>query len=175
VGDDHDRDVALPVQLTQEADDLLLVAQVEVGQRLVEEQQLGVVDDRLGDGHPLLLPAGELGHPPVGVVGGPDPRQGLVDPGTLGRRRPPEPEPAAGEAEGDQVAAADGLAECGGVVLRHVADPAVPPPGRRPQDLHPPGGRGQQAQGELEHRGLARPVGADDADDGARADGERAL
>ena len=54
--------------VAEEPDDLLLVAQVEVGQRLVEQQQFGVVDDRLGDGDPLLLAAGELGHPAVGVV-----------------------------------------------------------------------------------------------------------
>ena len=46
---------------------------------------VGVVDDRLRDGHPLLLPAGELRHPPVGIAGGADPLEGVLDAGPVGR------------------------------------------------------------------------------------------
>ena len=87
VGDDHDRHVPLAVQVAEQPHDLLLVAQVEVGQRLVEQQQLGVVDDGLGDRHPLLLAAGELRHPAVGVVVGADPAQRLRRPGRARRPR----------------------------------------------------------------------------------------
>ena len=128
------------VQVAEQPDDLLLVAQVEVGQRLVEQQQVGVVDDRLRDGHPLLLAAGDLRHPPVGELGRADPVQRRVDPRPLLGGGAPQAEPPAGEAEGDQVAAADGVAERGGVVLRDVADPPVAAPGRGAEHLDPPGG-----------------------------------
>src|SRR3990172_5278235 len=57
--DEGDADLGLdPLQL-----DLHLLAQLEVegAQRLVEEQHLGVIDERSGEGHPLLLAARELG------------------------------------------------------------------------------------------------------------------
>ena len=41
---------------------------VQVGQRLVEQQQRRLDDERAGQGQPLLLTAGELGRLPVGVL-----------------------------------------------------------------------------------------------------------
>ena len=60
VGDVHERDADLgldPLEL-----DLHLPAQLEVerAERLVEQQHLRPVDQRPGQGDPLLLPAGEL-------------------------------------------------------------------------------------------------------------------
>jgi hypothetical protein len=172
---DHDRHVALPVQLAEQPDDLLLVAQVEVGQRLVEQQQLGVVHDGLRDRHPLLLSPRQLRHAPVGVVGRADPLQGLVHPRALRRGRAAQPEAPTGESEGDQVAAADRLAEGGGVVLRHVPDPAVPAARRGAEHLDPAGRRREQAQRQLEQSGLAGPVGTDHPHDRPGPDGEGAL
>ncbi len=38
---------------------------VEIGERLVEEDEVGVLDQRAGDRRPLLLTAGQLGRTPV--------------------------------------------------------------------------------------------------------------
>ena len=110
----------------EQLDDLVLVAHVEVGERLVEQEQLGLRHEGLGDGHPLLLAAGERRHAPVGEGEWPRPTRGWR---RRGRRSsalsPAEAPAAAGEAEGDEVAGPDGVADGGGVVLRHVADARV--------------------------------------------------
>ena len=50
----------LDVQAAKELQDLLARARVEVPRRLVRQQHRGVVDQRAGDGHALLLAAGKL-------------------------------------------------------------------------------------------------------------------
>ena len=61
---------------------------VDAGDRLVEHEQLGIADERLGDEHALLLAAGELAHAPAPQVGERDrlrargrPRRGRAAPG----------------------------------------------------------------------------------------------
>ncbi len=53
--------------------------QVEVGERLVEQQQPRPADQRVGDQHPLLLAAGQVPDARVGEALGLDRRQHLVD------------------------------------------------------------------------------------------------
>ena len=65
VRDDEDRHVGRAMEVGEQRDDLVLVAHVEVGERLVEQQQVGLADERLRDRDPLLLPARELGQAPV--------------------------------------------------------------------------------------------------------------
>ena len=64
---------------------------VQVGQRLVAQDQPGVRDQRAGERDPLLLPAGQLVRVPPREVGEPDPRRASPPPapGTRpgGRRR----------------------------------------------------------------------------------------
>ena len=53
---DHDeRDLFLAARLADQIDDLLLVARVDIGRRLVGQKQAGLVGQGPGDGHPLLL------------------------------------------------------------------------------------------------------------------------
>ena len=54
--------------------------QVEGAKRFVEQQCAGVVHQRTGQRHPLLLPTGELGGAPLGEVGQPDDPEQFVDP-----------------------------------------------------------------------------------------------
>ena len=66
--DVHEREADLgldPLEL-----ELHLAAELEVerAERLVEEQERRAVDQRAGEGDPLLLPAGELGRLAVGQV-----------------------------------------------------------------------------------------------------------
>ena len=59
---------------------------IEAGGRLVEEEQLGIADQRAGDGEPLLLAAGELLDPGVALVLELDQLQHLVDGRARARR-----------------------------------------------------------------------------------------
>ena len=86
-------------QLAEHGDDLLLAAEVEVGQRLVEQQQLRPGDQRVRDQHPLLLAAGELADPGVGVPGRADVGQRRLDLLAALPRREAEAEPVPVEAE----------------------------------------------------------------------------
>jgi hypothetical protein len=61
VGHHHDRLPELADRLPQEVQDVSRGVRVEVAGGLVGEDQIGLVDQRPGAGHPLLLTAGELG------------------------------------------------------------------------------------------------------------------
>ncbi len=60
VRDHDDRLLKLAVELFQQVEDLAAGGAVEIAGRLVGDQQVGVGDDRPGDGDALLLAAGEL-------------------------------------------------------------------------------------------------------------------
>jgi hypothetical protein len=61
-----DRRAARPVEVGQQVEDLDLVAHVEEGRRLVEQQQVGLLSQCHRDPHPLALPTGQLVDGPVG-------------------------------------------------------------------------------------------------------------
>jgi hypothetical protein len=69
VGDDQRRQLHLDDQVAQPGAGFLAHLGVEVGQRLVEQDDRRVVDQRPGDRHPLLLAAGQLVRIAVGEVG----------------------------------------------------------------------------------------------------------
>jgi hypothetical protein len=61
-----------PGQVRQQRDDVVTAGDVKVGERLVEQQQLRLADQRMRDHDALLLAAGQLTDPRAGVSVGPD-------------------------------------------------------------------------------------------------------
>ena len=68
MGDDHQGDAQLPVQLPQQLQDGPGGLGVQGRGGLVAEQHPGLAGQGPGDGHPLLLPAGELHRIGAGLV-----------------------------------------------------------------------------------------------------------
>jgi hypothetical protein len=67
------RDVLFLGDAIEKRDDLLATSDIEVGEWLVEKEQLGPADQRMGDEDPLLLASRQLADPsirePLGVYG----------------------------------------------------------------------------------------------------------
>jgi hypothetical protein len=137
---------------------------VEVGERLVHQEDLRPAHDRPPHGHPLALPAGQRPRPPVEVLGQAERVRGLAHAGVdLALRLPPQP-----QAEGDvvvhlqvrveRVALEDhrDVAVLGGDVVHDpVADPDCPlGDGLEPGD-HPQRGRLSAARRPHQHHELA--------------------
>ena len=59
VGDHQDRDAAVIVQMMQQSVEREAAANVHAGERFVEQEQVGVVQQRVGDEDALKLAAGE--------------------------------------------------------------------------------------------------------------------
>src|SRR5580658_2348195 len=59
---------------------LLAQTGIEIGERLVEEQDLGLDHESAGERHALLLPAGDVGGIAIGLCSEPGHRQDVVDP-----------------------------------------------------------------------------------------------
>ena len=76
---DHDDGRAFLVELAEHPHHLLAVGGVEVAGRLVGEDQLGLADQRAGDGDALLLATRQLGRAVLGAVGDADLVEHLVD------------------------------------------------------------------------------------------------
>ena len=138
----------------EQADDLLLVAHVEVRERLVEQQEVRTVDQRLRDGDPLLLSARELGQPSVRVLASAHTLECVVDPAALIRTCAPQPPSATGDAERHEVAAPDRVADVRRVVLRHVPDARAARCRRLPQHRHLAARRREEAEQQLQQRRL---------------------
>ena len=172
-GEQHG-DLLLAGQLAEHRDDLLLAAQVEVGERLVEQQQLGPGDQRVRDEHALLLAAGQLAHPGIGVPGRADVAEGPLDKFPALPRREGEAEPVPVKAERHHVAGAQRHVGVDDQLLRHVADAAlVLVVQRLAVDEHPAARRLEQAEDDAQQRGLARAVRADDPGEVALTKRER--
>jgi len=60
VRDEQHRQIELAAQAQEQVDDLRLDRNVERGDRLVADEEVGLHGERAGDGDPLALPAGEL-------------------------------------------------------------------------------------------------------------------
>ena len=111
-----------------ETDHRALVGEVEAGEGLIAQQEGRIVGERLSDPEALLLAAGELPDATVGVVSGADGLEEAVDASTVTASGEREPEPMAVDAEGDEVAGAQGGLGRQGTLLRDVSDPAVAGP-----------------------------------------------
>ena len=172
-GEQHG-DLLLAGQPAEHRDDLLLAPEVEVGQRLVEQQQLGPGDQGVRDQHPLLLAAGELAHPRVGVPGRAHVAQRRLDHLPALPRREREPEPVPVDAERHDVPGPQRHVRVDDELLRHVADGGlVLAVHRLAVDEHPAARRLEQAEDDPEQGGLARAVRADDPGELALAERER--
>ena len=139
--------------------DLHILAQLEIqgAQRLVQQQHLGPVDDGPGDGHPLLLPAGEGVHRPLAVAGQVHQGQGLLHPGfelRLGHLLNPQAE---GHVLKDIHVGEQGVLLKDGIDLplmgRNVINPHA-------VEEHIAGGGLLKAADDTKCRGLATPGGA---------------
>ncbi len=156
----------------EQRDDLVAAAQVEVRERLVEQQQPRPADQRVGDQHALLLAAGEL--PTRGSAKSrASTASSISSISALRRARGQrDAEAVRVEAEADEVARAQRHVGVEQELLRHVADQRVAPPrtrraGRRRSTR--PALACLQAEDHPEERRLAGAVGADQPGELARA------
>ena len=76
-------------QVAQQPQDPLHLDVVQMGRGLVGHHQRRIVGQGAGDGHPLLLPAGELGRTVVGPFGQPDHIEQYLGP--VAGPAPPDP------------------------------------------------------------------------------------
>ena len=165
---DDDVDALVEGEVADELEHLVAPLRVHAVGRLVEEQEVGVVHERLRQLDALLHARGVGFDVAVARLAQPDVEQHLVR--ALHRVDPGQPRQFG--AVGDE---ADGVHPRNvGVVLRHVAD-ARPDLERgvrhvEPQHPHAPLVRDDEAEQRLDHRALARPVGAEQPD---RAGAER--
>ena len=152
-----------------------LVADVEVGRRLVQENERGVLCERLRQGHALLLAAGQPGDGAVRQRGEVDGGQGGVDAlavrlgqalGPAEPRRPAQGDDlAGGKVHGQVGLLADERDLARARAARPVAHGAA-------GQLQRPGRRDQPGDG-AQQRGLAGAVGAHQSDPLAGPDLER--
>jgi hypothetical protein len=163
-GEQH-RDVFRAGQAGQELDDALRAGDVQVGERLVEQQQFRVADQRVRDHHALLLAAGQLADPRVRVGAGADGVEHGVDPVPAVPGREAEAELVAVDAERHHVPDPQWHVRLDQQLLRDVSDVRVQCPG--------PGRHRLEAEDEAQQGGLARAVRPDQPGELARADGER--
>jgi hypothetical protein len=177
VGDEQDGHLLLLADASHERSDGSLIGEIEAVERLVEQQQTGAADERLGDQQALLLAAGELADGLVRVARGIDELDHLGDSRCLSRaarqRRDRDAPASAVEPERDDVGAADAGAGVEVAALREVADQLVRLARRPSEHGHGSGGEREQAEHGLDQRRLAGPVRAEDGNEVAVLDGER--
>jgi hypothetical protein len=75
VEDTQNRETALPGQAQYEIEDVQLMREIEMGRRLVKEQDGRLLGESPRQKQTLLLPTGDLTDVPVDNVGGIDERQ----------------------------------------------------------------------------------------------------
>ena len=155
-------------QGAQEVEDVARGLGVEAGGGLVEEEDLGLVQQGAGEGHALALAGGEALHPVVGPVGDAEAGEQVV--GLVVRRARRQAAHARHERHvlegGEAVVEAGLLGHHTGALTDGVAvggrveaeDGGAAPVGH------------QQAVEQADGRGLARPVGAEEGDDLAGVD-----
>ena len=71
VGDDHGRDLSLALDVADDTAQRVAAVWVQRGERLVEQQQVGVAAEGAGHRDALLLAAGQALHAPLGEGGDP--------------------------------------------------------------------------------------------------------
>ncbi len=168
VGGEEDRPV--PPELLDEVPDLAHLVGIEADGRLVEDEDLGIVGEDVGEADALAVALGEMADDAVRDVGDPHALEGPEDPprplpeGDLLQPRP-EPEEVRdphllveGDVLGEVPDAPPGLHGAGEDV--EAGDPRLPPRG------------GHEAREDAEGGGLPGPVGAQEPDDLPPLDGE---
>ncbi len=167
MGDVHEGDADLGLDALEFQLHLAAQLEVEGAQRLVEEQHLGVVDQRAGDRDALLLAAGELLRLAAGHRAELDEVEHLLDLLLDGL------DAAAAQTEGDVLVDVQVREER--VVLEDGVDLALV--GRQGGDvlageLDGPGGGVLQSGDHPQGGGLSAAGGAQQREEGARGDGE---
>src|SRR5262245_59942812 len=154
-------------------EDLDLVGDVEVGGGLVEEEELGLLRERLGEEDPLALPRGEGRDVPLGEGERARRLERALDGPRVLRLLPIEP-PAVGKpADRDELPDAEGE---GALRLRREEGhpPGEPARGHRrevvPLEEDPPPPKAQHPRQGAQERRLPRPVRAHDREPLAAAD-----
>jgi hypothetical protein len=139
---------------------------VQPGGQLVQDGDLRVADQRQRDRQPLLLAAGELGEPGVTLVGQPQ---------VLQQRPPVGRVLVEGAVEVERLPDLHLLGKLAFLELCPDALPELVAVASRvePEHRHPAGVGDAEALDRLDGGGLARPVGAEDAEDLAPLDGKR--
>jgi hypothetical protein len=161
VGDEQVGEVELPLQVGQQVEDLRPDGDVQGGDRLVTDDQLGPQRQRPGHADALALAAGELGRVAVVVLGvEPDQLHQLLHPASA-RRSGADPIDGQRVAD-DRADPPVGVERPVGVLEDHLElAPVGPqlPAGKvgdvMPVEDHPAGGERVQAGGAARQRGLA--------------------
>src|SRR6266545_7304694 len=175
VADDHHAAAVLGGELAQQPGDLAAVGAVEVGGRLVGQDERRVVGQRPGDRHALLLPAGELVGAEAEAVAQPHPFEQLAgapvgggagDPGEVAGQL----DVLGGAERAEQVEVLEDEAEAVG------AQGGQPPLGRAGEvdavEEDGPGGGSQHRAEHQQQGGLAAARGPHDEHDLARGHAE---
>ena len=145
----------------QQIDHLLLTADVEVGERFVEEEQAWMADQRMGDEDPLLLTTRQVADTQLGKTHGVDGLEHVVDLPATRRRRERQTKSLPVDTETDKVACSQRHVRVERDPLRYVADRAVDVRSRL--HAHRAGARGDEPEDDPQQRCLAGAVGADQA------------
>ena len=161
----HEHGPALVAERTQQLADLLDPGRIEAVGRFVEDQQLGVLEERLGQAEPLAHPEGVGPDEVVGSLGQPHPVQCLVD--GLGS----DAVDPAEEARGCAARSSSGT----GPGSRRSRRPCRSRGRRRAgvgtlEDAAGPGRRSGQPEQAADRRRLARPVRAQEPEHPTRRD-----
>ena len=165
---EDDRRAPLPAQRGDLRADADGDVRVESQRRLVEEEHLGVVEQRLGQGQPLLEPRRQL------VVLGLAVRPELepLDQLAHAPREPPAAQPVQPAVEGQDLGRPQAPDE-GGIAARHV-EPAADREGFADDVVTQDAGRAavgqEQGRQDREQGGLSGPVRPEQAEDGAAWD-----
>ena len=170
MGDIEEGDADLVVDQVELDEHLLPELEVERRQRLVEEQDIGLVDQGAGHGHPLLLAARELVGLLRGLAGHADELEHAVDLGPDLGLRP------LGDRQAEADVVADGHVREEGVALEDGVDLA--PVGRLFRDVlaveqDAAGVRILEARQHAQQRGLAAAAGPEQGEDFAAFDRQR--
>lgn len=158
MGDQQDGGAPLPAESGDQVEQLALVVQIEAGRRLIQEEQLWVASQRLGEEQALLLTAGQPSGRTVCIRLCANRGDHAVDALTIGCVRDGNPPAMAVETQGHQLDTAQGQVRIERSSLWHVSDAGVAPARRVTGDLDPPGGDRYQAGDGTEEGGLPRAV-----------------
>jgi hypothetical protein len=155
------------VEAVEQSRECLLGLDVDPRRRLVQDEQLRLRCERLGDEGALLLPPRETHERPLGDVGKPDARDRLVDQRAVMSRHPSH-EPGPRQAPGGHDLVDRG--RCVEPELRSLREIAEREAAGKPVSRHAgqerfAGGGSLQAQDEAHERRLAPTVWAGDGDE----------